>query len=167
MDKLPKQSRQTASKGGRPSKFEEPSSHVTLTLPDRILERLGDIDSDRSKAVVKAVESVFGGAATPSNLVRELRIGKGEKLLIVSDNRLLRSIPWLTMIEIAPGRHLLSLKDDATIEKLELTIGDLLDTQSDAKPSERKTLEQLRECIRKPRRNRAIQTEEILVVKEG
>ena len=48
-------------RGGRPAKFDEPSRPVTITLPDRILERLEEIDGDRAKAVVKAVEAVLAG----------------------------------------------------------------------------------------------------------
>ena len=151
-------------KGGRPSKFDEPSRPVTLTLPDRILERLTDIDSDRAKAIVKAVEAVLGEGTSNPSMVNELRVNDEEVLLTVADNRLLRAIPWLTMIEIAPGRHLLSLKDRASIEKLEVTLGDILDAHPQAKPAERRTLERLLECLRTPRRNRALRTEDILVV---
>ena len=153
------------SKGGRPAKFDEPSHPVTMTLPDSILERLAEIDTDRAKAIVKAVEAVLGKASQQTDMVSELRVDENETLLTVSDNRLLRSIPWLTMIEIAPGRHLLSLQKGVTIEKLEVTLGDLLDVQSDATPAERRTLERLVECLRTPRRNRAIRTEEILVIR--
>ena len=100
---------------------------VTLTLPDRILERLADIDADRARAIVKAVDAVLGGGAPDACVVSELRVNGEEALLTVADSQLLRSIPWLTMIEIAPGRHLLSLKDQASIEKLEVTLGDILD----------------------------------------
>lgn len=158
-------SSQSGPKGGRPAKFDEPSRPVTLTLPDRILEHLANIDADRAKAIVKAVEAVIGETSTQIGMVRELRVDENETLLTVSNNRLLRSIPWLTMIEIAPGRHLLSLQKGVTIEKLEVTLGDLLDARPDAPPAERKTLERLVECLRTPRRNRAIRTEEILVIR--
>ena len=157
-------SNQKSSKGGRPSKFNEPSRPVTLTLPDRILERLADIDTDRARAIVKAVDAVLGGGAPDACVVSELRVNGEEALLTVADSQLLRSIPWLTMIEIAPGRHLLSLKDQASIEKLEVTLGDILDAHPQAKPAERRTLQRLLECLRTPRRNRAIRTEDILVV---
>ncbi len=152
-------------KGGRPAKFDEPSRPVTLTLPDRILECLADIDADRAKAIVKAVDAVLEKSMPQADMVRELRVSDEEALLTVADNSLLRSIPWLTMIEIAPGRHLLSLKDQASIEKLEVTIVDILDAHPQARPSERRTLERLLECLRTPRRNRAIRTEDILVIR--
>ena len=152
---------------GRPAKFNEPSRPVTITLPDRILARLPEIDGDRAKGIVKAVEAVLGGgpcgpAAEP---VGELAVAKGESLLVVARSRLLAAVPWITLIEIAPGRHLLSLRDGATIEKLEVTLGDLLDSNPDASQAERNVLRTLLSRIRAPRRNQAVRMEEILVVR--
>ena len=56
--------------GGRPAKFDEPSRPVTMTLPDRILDRLAEIGDDRAKAVVKAVE-VLGDGADAAALIPE------------------------------------------------------------------------------------------------
>ena len=39
-------------RGGRPAKFDEPSRPVTITLPDRILDRIKEIDDDRAKGIV-------------------------------------------------------------------------------------------------------------------
>ena len=154
-------------KGGRPAKFDEPSRPVTITLPDRILARLAEIGDDRAKAIVKAVETVLaGGSCGPApEPVGELSVAKDESLLVVARSRLLASVPWITMIGIAPGRHLISLQDGATIEKLEVTLGDLLDSNPDASEGERKILRTLLSRIRTPRRNQAIRKEEILVVR--
>lgn len=153
-------------RGGRPAKFDEPSRPVTITLPDRILDRLAEIDGDRAKAVVKAVEAALGGAGNaPAEPVRKLRIAKDESLLVVARSRLLASIPWITMVEIAPGRHLISLRDGIPIEKLEVTLEDLLDSNPDASEAEKDILRTLRSRIRAPRRNQAVRKEEILVVR--
>ena len=153
-------------KGGRPAKFDEPSRPVTITLPDRILERIKEIDDDRAKGIVKAVETALAGAGdAPAEPVRKLRIAKDESLLVVARSRLLAAVPWITLIEIAPGRHLLSLRDGATIEKLEVTLGDLLDSNPDASQAERNVLRTLLSRIRAPRRNQAVRKEEILVVR--
>ena len=152
---------------GRPAKFNEPSRPVTITLPDRILARLPEIDGDRAKGIVKAVEAVLGGgpcgpAAEP---VGELAVAKDEALLVVARSRLLASVPWIGLVEIAPGRHLLSLRGGATIEKLEVTLGDLLDTHPDASEEERRILRTLLSRIRTPRRDQAVRKDEILVVR--
>ena len=153
-------------RGGRPAKFDEPSRPVTMTLPDRILDRLAEIGDDRAKAVVKAVEAALGGAgkkAPPP--VDELPVAEDEALLVVSRSRLLAAIPWLTMAEIAPGRHLLSLREGVPVEKLEVALEDLLDGSEAVNGAERDVLRTLLDRIRTPRRNRAVRTENILVVR--
>lgn len=152
-------------KGGRPAKFAEPSRPITVTLPERILSRLEGIDIDRAKAIVKAVDTALDGPGHPPLTVGELDIGGGESLLAVADNRFLRRIPWLTLIEVAPGRHLLSLKEGATLEKLEVTLRDFLESPEDATPAELELLDVLCERLRAPRRNRAVRPESILIIR--
>lgn len=160
-----KSSESSINKGGRPPKFSEPSRPVTVTLPISILEQLATIDGDRAKAIVKATQSALGGGENaPAPSVRELPINAEENLLVVADNRILRQIPWLTLIEVAPGRHLLSLKAGMSLEKLEVTLGDFIDDPKDATPAELDQLRHLLDCLRTPRRNRAVRTEEILVI---
>lgn len=154
-------------KGGRPAKFGEPSRPVTVTLPLRILDRLAEIGGDRAQAIVKAVETVLGGTKEePSPSVRELPVSNDEALIAVTDNRFLRRIPWLTMIEVAPGQHLLSLKDDVPVEKLEVTLCDILDSAGDATEAELGVLRQLLDVLRTPRRNRAVRPEAILIIRK-
>ena len=153
-------------RGGRPAKFDEPSRPVTMTLPDRILDLLAEIGEDRAKAVVKAVEAAFGGGGRPLPPVDELPLRDDESLLVVSRSRLLAGIPWLSMIEIAPGRHLISLKEGIPIEKLEVALEDILDGVAEIKEGERRILRTLLARIRTPRRNRAVRTEQILVVRK-
>ena len=156
-----------APKGGRPAKFAEPRRQVTMTLPVRILDRLAEIDEDRARAVVKAVEAAVAvpGGTSLSGTVGELRVAPGEALLVVAGNRLLRRIPWLTLIETSPGRNVLALRDGVPIEKLEVALEDLLDSEPDASPAERAVLRELLERIRTPRRNRAVRTVQIVVVR--
>lgn len=153
-------------RGGRPAKFNEPSRPVTMTLPDRILNRLAEIDEDRAKAVVKAVEAAIGGKGGSIPPVDELPVAEDEALLVVARNRPLAAIPWLTTIEIAPGRYLISLRDGVPIEKLEVALEDLLDDSAAIDKSEWNVLRTLLARIRTPRRNRAVRTEQILVVRK-
>ncbi len=161
-----KQTEIPKNKGGRPAKFDEPSRPVTVTLPLSILERLAEIDTDRAKAIVKAVEAALGADRSDSAPVRELPVSDEETVIAVADNRFLRRIPWLTMIEVAPGQHLLSLKDGVPVEKLEVTLGDLLDAPGDATDAELDVLRLLRDCLRAPRRNRAVRPEAILFIRK-
>jgi hypothetical protein len=153
-----------SAKGGRPPKFDEPSRPVTVTLPLRVLERLREIDGDRALAIVQAVDAFLGGPLAP---VRELPVNDGEALIAISDNRLLRIIPWLSLVKVAPNTHLLSLKSGVPVEKLEVTIGDLIDISADATPAELDLLRQLLERLRTPRRNSTVRSESILVIQHS
>ncbi len=89
---MPKDSSRSGSQGGRPAKFDEPRRPVTVTLPVRILTQLAEIDADRARAIVKAVEAVLGSVPPArTEVVRELRFDKDETLLTVADNRMLRT----------------------------------------------------------------------------
>ena len=159
------QSERNAAKGGRPAKFAEPSRPVTMTLPDRILGRLAEIDGDRAKAVVKAVEAALGGAGGSAEAVAELPVAADESLLTVPRCRALASIPWVRLVEISPGRNLISLRDGIAVEQLEVALEDALDAKDGAGASERRVLRTLLERIRTPRRNRSVLSEQILVVR--
>ena len=154
-----------SNRGGRPSKFDEPSRPVTMTLPDRILARLREIDQDRARAVVKAVEAVLGTGDRPREPVSEIHVAENESLLVVADSRILRNIPWISLLEVAPGRHLLSLRDGVPIEKLEVTLGDLIETDASVGEADRAFLRTLLTRIRAPRRSQTVRSEQILVVR--
>ena len=161
---MPKTTKSSRPKGGRPAKFDEPSRPITVTLPERTLLNLARIDADRAVAIAKAVDAVVGGVDAPEPMVGELPISKGRALLTVADNRLLRTIPWLTLIEIAPGRHILSADNGISVEQIEVSLVDLLETATDATDEERAALRLLLDRLRTPRRNRAVQVAEILVI---
>ena len=164
---MPKTTKSSRPKGGRPAKFDEPSRPVTVTLPERTLLNLARIDADRAVAIAKAVDAVVGGVDDPAPVVGELPIARGRALLTVADNRFLRTIPWLTLIEIAPGRHILSADNGVSVEQIEVSLVDLLETATDATDEERSALRLLLDRLRAPRRNRAVEVTEILVIQSG
>lgn len=135
-----------------------------MTLPDRILERLAEIDVDRAKAVVKAVEATRGREKDGLKPVDKLTISPNESLLTVVHCRPLSTIPWLTTVEISPGRNLLSLHDGIPVEKLEVALQDLLDVPHGMSDADRRVLETLLERIRTPRRSQSVRTAQILVI---
>ena len=152
-------------RGGRPAKFAEPRRPVTVTLPERILDRLSEIDADRARAIVKLVDASSGEkTGTEAPTVRSLPISDAESLLLVVENRFLRAIPWLTLVEVSPGRHLLALRDGATVERFELTLRDMLETATDIRPGDRRILQDLLSRLRNPRRKGTVRAESILVV---
>lgn len=150
--------------GGRPTKFKEPSRPVTTTLPERTLALLSTIDEDRAAAIVKVVDAHVAATATHRPPVDEIVASHGQSMIVVSENRLLRTIPWLSMLEVAPGRFLLSMTSGVSIEKLELTLVDLIDSHHEDAPEDCEKLGILLKQLRAPRRNKAVVKEEILLI---
>jgi hypothetical protein len=153
--------------GGRPAKFAEPSRPITVTLPERVLRLLQTVDSDRAKAIVKLVDSSLtrNGRALPA--VSTIEIGSGKAVILVGHSEPLKRLPGLRLIEVAPARHLISIRPGTSIESLELAIHDLLEEQPQGQATDREILETLGRIIRKSRRAQSSAKEEILFVAPG
>ena len=151
--------------GGRPRKFHESSRPVTLTLPERTLQRLEAMDVDRARAVVKAVDMATGSGDVRSPIVDVVETEKGVGIIIVGPSRRLRSVPWLRLVEVAPGRSLLSVPTGTAIESLEIAILDLLEDLGPGEEEERVLLSRLREKLRSLRHSQAMSKAEIVFVR--
>jgi hypothetical protein len=150
--------------GGRPPKFKEPSRPVTITLPNRTLDQLRDIDEDRAKAIVKAVETMAGRQATRLPHAEVVETAPGTGLMVIPPNRSLRTIPWLKLIELAPARYLLTVVPGTSIEKLEIALMDVIQDAEGSAPDEVPMLKMLRDKIGLLRRGERISMAEILFV---
>jgi hypothetical protein len=154
--------RRAARAGGRPPKFDEPRRPITVTLPERTLERLRAIDGDRANAIVKSVDSAL--PAGQRDLVDVVEVAPGAAVIVVAPSRYLRQIPWLKLAEVTPGRHLLTIVPGTAIESLEVAILDILEMLPLAERYERTILEELRRLIGASRRKRDITKYEMLYV---
>lgn len=148
---------------GRPRKFEEPSGPITVTLPRRILDRLRNIDEDRAKAIVKAVDAVAELEEAGSR-VDVIEMARGTGIVVVPPNRSLRSIPWLKLIELTPTRYLIAILPDTPVEKLEVALMDLVQDAKRLAAEDLPMLEALTERIRDLRRRRKLSLAQILFV---
>ncbi len=135
-----------------------------MTLPDRVLHLLERVDADRAKAIAKLADSVFASQEKARSPVEMVPVSPTDAVIFVAHSRHLLQIPWLRLIEVAPARYLLSLTPDTPLEKLEITLSDLLETLPDDDP-ERELLDSLRQCLREPRRSQTATKEEIIFVK--
>ena len=150
--------------GGRPAKFSEPRRPITVTLPLRVLRLLAAIDSDRAKAIVKLAETVGEQSGPPRDPLATVRIAPDKAIILVGHSAQLKRIPFLRLIEVAPGRHLISVESGTSIESMEVALHDLLETLPADHPSDRAILEGLLQIIRSSRRTRNTTKEEILFV---
>ncbi len=149
---------------GRPPKFAEPSSTLTITLPDRILRDLESIDGDRGKAIVKCVEAAVAERVRPAKGYAVLPVSPDHGILLLGPNSPLRAIPWLQFIEIAPGRCLISVPSGTSTADLEIALLDLADTLPEDRAQEKALLVELRQQLAESRRQEQTSTREILLV---
>jgi hypothetical protein len=150
--------------GGRPPKFNEESSPITVTLPRRIVQKLEAIDLDRAKAIVKCVDRMIHHAWPDKKRVEVVDIEKGTGLMVVGPSQSLKSIPWLRLIEIAPFRFLLAVPTGTAIESLEIAIMDLIEKLPEDEIAEKALLTDLRQKISHHRRKEGVSKGEILYI---
>jgi hypothetical protein len=151
-------------KSGRPPKFRGARRPVTVTLPEETLARLASIDADRARAIVKAADAAIALSEGEHKPVELVEVAPGLSIVIVGASRVLRTIGWLRMIEIAPLRFLLSIPSGTSIDSLELTLIELLESVDEVDDRELWLLKELRDLMRKLRRGGDFRKAEILFV---
>ncbi len=149
--------------GGRPPKYSEARRPITVTLPERILRNLQSINPDRSRAIVRCVETAMEKGDPPFKLVELIEVSPGKALLVIGPSSCLRQIEWLHLVEIAPFRYLLVLPSGTAVEVLEVTIQDLL-RNFELDSSESVLLTELLGIIGHQRRSKSISKAELLFI---
>ena len=147
---------------GRKPKFQEPSSSITITLPDRILQKISTIDADRAKGIVKCVENTL--AENKKSNVNVLKISDKEGILTVGPCSLLNTIPHLKLIEISPLHYMISKPAGTPIEMIEIALIDMIEKISPEQHEEKDMLMKIRNYIKTHRENDSLQTREIILL---
>lgn len=155
--------KKSVSAGGRPRKFSGTSRPVTVTLPEETLEHLSSIDHDRAKAIVKAVGWAVAGEADRKP-VEIIHVDEDKAIIVVGPSKLLREIPFLSLIEIAPKRFLLVIPSGTAVEVLEVALMDALSTISNKESYEGRLLLELQRCLAKQRRGQRVSKAELLLI---
>lgn len=137
-----------------------------MTLPERILGLLAEIDPDRACAVVKAAEAVTGGKRGRFKPVELVKMAPGKSLIVIGPCKTLRRISWLQMIEIYPARYLLAIPSGTPIEVLEVALRDLTREQG-LRREGNTVLFELLNMIERQRRTRQLSKAEILIIDSG
>ena len=149
---------------GRHPKFDEPRRPVTVTLPERTLSQLEAIDKDRARAIVKVADFSFA-QRDPGNVdLAIVNVAPGFSFILVGPLHALRRIDLLRMVEVIPGRFLLTVPTGTAIESLEMEIVDALETLSPAEEPERPVLEQLRRLLSAQRKKKTVLKREFLIL---
>lgn len=136
---------------------------MTVTLPERTLHRLANLDEDRAMAIVKAAE-LASKPVDGEPKVRVVKVCRDRSLITIGYSRALAQIPWLRLAEIGPGQYLLVVPTGTSVERLELAILDQLEELPPTEERERALLSGLREEICQQRRQAAVSKEEVLLI---
>ena len=133
---------------GRPRKFKGPSRAVTLTLPDDVLAALHAIDSDLSRAVVRAAQLFIPDPPRPP---AELTMFGDRAVIVVPPNLRLKERTGVELIPLSDGRALICLDDGLSIAEIELRLRDALADPSFDR-SDRAVFEALADILSSARR---------------
>ena len=147
---------------GRPSKYGRPSRAVTVTLPEDALTRLGAVDTDLGRAIVKVVE-YRTPARVPAIKPAEIASYGNHAVIIVTPAKALKRLPSVQLVPIGNGRCLIALEPPHSIPQLELDIRDVLARDS-ITGAERGTLEAVVEILRGARASRDLKPEERTII---
>ena len=149
---------------GRRPKFNEPRQPVTMTLPQRTLAQLAAIDPDRARAVVKLAEHQAAGRSDSPPAVEVVSVAPGTGIILVGPLRSLRRIERLRLVEMVPGRFMLTIPTGTAIESLEMELVDLLENLPRTDEGERPFLEKLRHILGHQRRRKSVSKRELLFI---
>ncbi|MEO5895624.1 MAG: hypothetical protein ABIS06_07975 [Vicinamibacterales bacterium] len=108
---------------GRPRKFAGPSRAVTLTLPESIIEALGAVDTDLSRAVVRLTQPSVG--RKPAAAAELTRFGN-HAVIVLNPTRALAQRTGIAFVPLPDGRALISFAEPTTIAEFGLMIEDAL-----------------------------------------
>jgi len=113
---------------GRPRKFDDPSTAMTLTLPQAVVAALRRIDPDVSRAVVKlAAKKALKPTRRPAAVLA--RYGRNA-VILVDPSRVLEQQTGISLVPLVDGRALISFDDSMTISQLELALRDSIEDTS-------------------------------------
>lgn len=154
-------------KRGRPPKFEQRGRPVTVTLPETTLAHLAAIDTDRSRAIVKATEAALPRDEALAKLPALVEVAPGLSVILVGPSRCLRKIEWLRLAEVSPSRYLLVIPTGTSIDSLELALIDMIENIEPEDAWERGMLDRLRKLIGSLRRGAEFSKAELLLVEHS
>lgn len=138
-----------------------------MTLPISTLEQLERLGTDRAKAIAKAVSSVATDHKPEISEAEVVPIGHGVGLVVIGPSRRLPTLECLRVVQIIPGRFILSVRSGTSPDSLEVALADMLETVPEGEASERSLLAKLLAILRAARKTRRMTKEEILLIGMG
>jgi hypothetical protein len=141
-----------AARRGRPRKFLAPSRAITLTLPDHVIDALGALDPDLSRAVVRLTQPEL--AKRPHPPAELARYGQ-RAVIVVNPTRTLEQWTGVSLVPLPDGRALISFERPRSIAEVELTISDAIADHRLSR-TDQATFKAIEEILRAARRSKDV-----------
>ena len=148
----------------QPQNADEIKRVVTLTLPEKTVQLLETLDRDLTRAIVKLADVATQKAFLQGSSFEIVKVGPRKSVFIVGSDTLLAGISWLKLVEVAPGRNLITIPSGTSLESLEVAILDLIENISSDASMERTLLNEFLKYVGRLRRNKKIAGVEIMIV---
>jgi hypothetical protein len=145
-------------------KTDEPKKVVTIALPEKTLSVLETYDQDLAQAIVKVTDGAIQRSFPKGSSYQIVRVAPRKSVFIVGSDTHLANIRWLRLVEIAPGRNLITIPSGTSLESVEISILELIENMPSDEAAERSLLEEFSKYVGRLRRNNKVSTVEILIV---
>lgn len=154
-----------APRRGRPRKFSQPSRPVTLTLPEEVIETLGGLDRDLSRAVVRVTHAEV--ASRPHPPAELIEFGR-RAVIAVHRTPTLEQRTGVVLVPLPDGRALIAFDERMTPARLELAMHDALEGE-DLSDEDRGVFESIRDLLRDARRSSTVsmKQQQIMILEFG
>ena len=143
---------------------DEPKRVVTIALPEKTLSVLENCDQDLAQAIVKVTDRATQRAFPKGSSYEIVKVAPRESVFIVGSNTQLANIRWLKLVEVAPGRNLITIPSGTSLESLEVAILELIENMPSDEFMDQALLKEFCKYIGRLRRNNKMSTVEILIV---
>jgi len=137
---------------------------VTLALPNNTLRLLESIDQDLTRAIMALTDIAMQKSFPSGSSFEIIKVASGKSVFIVGSKTKLTKIPWINLVEIAPGRNLITIDSGISLELLEVAILELIETTPPAESVEQELLHEFCKYVGRLRRNKKMFKVEIMIV---
>lgn len=145
-------------------KTDEPKRVVTIALPEKTLSVLETYDQDLAQAIVKVTDRAIQRGFPNGSSYEVVNVAPRKSVFIVGSNTQLAKIRWLKLVEIAPGRNLITIPSGTSLESVEIAILELIENVPSDEATERSLLEEFCKYVGRLRRYNKMSRAEIMIV---
>jgi hypothetical protein len=150
--------------GTQSQKINEMKRVITIALPEETLSVLETCDKDLAQAIVKVTDRATQRAFPKGSSYEVVKVAPHKSVFIVGSNTQLANIRWIKLVEVAPGRNLITIPPGSSLEALEVAILELIESIPSDEVMDQALLKEFCKYVGRFRRNKRISTVEILLV---